>query len=73
MSSRKQLSQEEAIKYREQGLSHQQIAELMQCSKVWVSKAVNGVPKGIHKVAVDETRIQAILLVRDLLRKLEAL
>lgn len=71
--SNQKLSKEEAIKYRKQGLSHQQIADIMQCSKVWVSKAVNGIPKGVHKVAVDETRIQAILLVRDLLRQLEAL
>ena len=71
--SNQKLSKEEAIKYRKQGLSHQQIADIMQCSKVWVSKAVNGIPKGVHRKPVDETRIQAILLVRDLLRKLEAL
>lgn len=69
----KKLSKEEAIKYRQQGLSHQQIAEVMQCSKVWVSKAVNGVPKGIDRVYVDDTRIKAIAILTEALRKVKAL
>lgn len=69
----KQFSKEEAIKYRNKGMSHQEIADIMNCSKVWVSKAVKGIPRGQERVAVDETRVQAILMVRELLRKLEAL
>lgn len=67
------LSKEQAIKYRQQGLSHQEIADIMQCSKVWVSKAVNGIPRGVQRVAVDETRIKAIAILTEALRKVKEL
>lgn len=67
------LSKEEAIEYRKKGLSHQQIAEIMGCSKVWVSKAVNGIPKGFESVAVDATRLKAIALAEEFLKKIKAL
>lgn len=69
----KVFSREEAIKLRNRGLSHKEIAEIMGASKAWVAKELVGVPKGVERKSVDETRIKAILLAREFLKKLEAL
>lgn len=68
-----QFSVEEAIKYRNQGLTHQQIAELLGCSKVWVTKALKGTPKGMGVVKVDATRLAAIAILTEALRKVKEL
>jgi hypothetical protein len=67
------FSKDVALSYREQGMSHQEISEIMGCSLKWVNSALVGVPKGNMRVPVDDTKIQVMNLVRELLVKLEAL
>jgi len=67
------FSKELALSYREQGLSHQEISEVMGCSVKWVNSTLRGVPKGNMRVPIDDTKIQVMNLVRELLTKLEAL
>lgn len=67
------FSREEALKLRNRGLTHQEISDIMGTSKAWVAKEIAGVPKGVERVAVDDTKIKAIDMVKELLKKLEAL
>lgn len=69
----KQFSVEEAIKYRQHGMLHHEIADLMGCSKVWVTKALKGEPKGLQRVAVDETKLKAIKILEDALQQLKGI
>lgn len=67
------FSKEKALHLREQGLTFKEISEVMGCSKEWVNKTLVGVAKGSQRVAVDGTKIKAIEMVKDLLKKLEAM
>lgn len=67
------FSKDEAVKYREQGFSFQEIADLMGASIPWVSKALRGVPRGQKRVAVDGTRLKAIAILTEALRQVKAL
>ncbi len=67
------FSVEEAIMHRNQGLTHQQIADLMGCSKVWVTKALKGTPKGLAMAKVDATRLAGIAILTEALRKMKEL
>lgn len=67
------FSKEKALHLREQGLTFKEISEVMGCSKEWVNKALVGVEKGNQRVAVDDTKIKAIEILTEALRKVNEL
>lgn len=67
------FSKEKALHLREQGLTFKEISEVMGCSKEWVNKALVGVEKGSQRVAVDDTKIKAIEILTEALRKVKEL
>lgn len=62
-----------AKELRSQGLTLQEVAEVMGCSLAWANKNLTGVPKGNQRVAVDDTKIKAIKLLEDALEQVRAL
>lgn len=67
------FSKEKALHLREQGLTFKEISEVMGCSKEWVNKTLVGVEKGSQRVAVDDTKIKAIEILTEALRKVNEL
>ena len=66
-------SKDQAMLWREQGMSYTEISEMMGCSDAWVKKALCGVPKGKNRVAVDGTKLKAIEILKKALGELESL
>ena len=69
--SKIKFNKEAAVQYRQQGMTHKQISEVMGCSVDWVNKAVVGVVRGDNRVDVDNTKLKAIQMVKELLKQLE--
>jgi predicted transcriptional regulator len=64
---------EQAKHLRQQGHTYTEVAELMGCSLPWVKQHLRGVTKGSNKVFVDATKLEAIKILKEALKKLEEL
>lgn len=72
MANKQKFSVEEATSLRQQGHSHQSIAEILGCSVHWCLKNLKGVERGAG-VENDVTKQQAISILEDALQKLRSL
>lgn len=71
--NKSKYNKDQAMLWREQGMSYSEISEMMGCSEAWVKKALCGIPKGKNRVAVDGTKLRAVEILKKALAELESL